>query len=56
MGVIGSPEDRYLIERESTDISICMINNFNSKSLEIEADMKFSGFYALTYILFKHGS
>lgn len=56
MGVIGSPEDRYLIEKASTDISIVMLKSYNSKGLQIEADMTFQCFYGLTYILFKHGS
>lgn len=56
MGIIGSPEDRYLIEKTATDISVVSLNAFNSKGLQIEADITFSCFYSLTYMLFKHGS
>jgi hypothetical protein len=33
MGVIGSPEDRYLIEKASTDVTLVMLNAYNSKGL-----------------------
>lgn len=56
MGVIGSPEDRYLIEKTATDISVVTLNAYNSKGLQIEADITFYCFYGLTYMMFKHGS
>lgn len=56
LGLIGSPEDLYLIEKESTDISIALMNAFNSKAIQTEADITMNHFYGLTYILLKHGS
>jgi hypothetical protein len=56
MGVVGSPEDRFLIEKSATDICIVMMNQFNSRKLQIEADITMHNFYGLTYMLFKHGS
>ena len=31
LGVIGSPQDRHLIEKQATDVTICTLNAFNSK-------------------------
>lgn len=56
MGVIGSPEDRYLVEKSATDICVVMLNYFCCKRLKIEGDLTLTEFYGLTYLLFKHGS
>lgn len=56
MGVIGSPEDRYLVEKTSTDICVVLQNMTNCKLIQIESDVTISEFYGLSYLLFKHGS
>ena len=55
-GVIGSPEDRYLLEKGNTDLVMTISNKLNPQLHQVEADIRMESVYALTYLLLKHGS
>lgn len=56
MSIIGSPEDRNLSQKAAADVCCFVMNRQNSKDIEINSDLTISHFYAITYLLFKHGS
>jgi hypothetical protein len=56
MSIIGSPEDRNLSQKAASDVCCFIMNGQNSKDIEINSDITVSHFYAVTYLLFKHGS
>lgn len=39
LGLIGSPADRHLLEKQATDLSICLLANSNPKQQQIQADL-----------------
>lgn len=56
MGIIGAPEDTYLVEKCVTDVVICASNQAGQRSIHSESDIIITNLYGLTYLLLKHGS
>jgi hypothetical protein len=56
LGIIGAPEDTYLVEKCVTDVVICATNQASQRSIQTESDIIISNLYGLTYLLLKHGS